>query len=283
MRPEIARRSLLPILATLALPGISAAQPRAWLPGLQLYTVRGPLGADLDGTLRRVAEVGYQEVETAGLAGMTARAMHDSLQRYGLRAPSMHAGYDTLRDDLDTVVEEARTLGADFVVCPSIDAEQRRTADDWKRACQTLNGIGRAVRRHGMTLAYHNHDFEFVPFEGGATPFQLMMRETDSGGVKLELDVYWLAKAGLNPVQCLIDAKDRVVLVHLKDMAADGSTAELGAGSLAFEPIVRTALQVGVRHLFVEQDESTDPLQSVTSSLRFLERLPPDIRPRSRT
>jgi sugar phosphate isomerase/epimerase len=206
--------------------------------------------------------------------------MDDKLKQHGLRAPSMHAGYDTLRDDLDAAVEDARTLGATFIVCPSIDAEQRRTADDWKRVCQALNAIGRAVRRHGITLAYHNHDFEFVAFEDGMTPFQLMMRETDPAEVKLELDVYWLAKAGLDPVQGLIDSKDRVVLVHLKDRAADGSTAELGAGNLAFEPIVRAALQVGVRHLFVEQDDSPDPLQSVTNSLRFLERLPPDVRPR---
>lgn len=281
--PAIARRSLLPILAALGWPRETLSQPRGpWFAGLQLYTVRHQLGADLDGTLRTIAEIGYLEVETAGFAGATADVVRNKLRQHALSAPSMHAGYDDLQRNLDGVVKDATTLGSRFIVCPSIDADQRRTADDWKRVCRTLNGIGRTVRRHGLTLAYHNHDFEFAPFEDRTTPFQLMMRETDPEDVKLELDVYWLAKAGLNPVQSLTNARDRVVLVHLKDMAADGSTVELGAGALDLESIVRAALLVGTRCLFVEQDESQNPLRSIATSLKFLQRLPLDVRPRWR-
>ena len=194
----------------------------------------------------------------------------------------MHASYDRLRGDFDSVLEEARTLGADFVVCPSVDAAERTTADDWKRVCRTLNGIGRVVRSHGLVLAYHNHDFEFVPFDDGTTPFHLLMTETDPRDVKLELDVYWVAKAGQDPVQYLKDGQDRILLVHLKDLASDGSTAEVGGGVLDFERIVRAALLAGVKHLFVEQDTSADPLASIGASLRFLERLPADVRPQSK-
>jgi len=279
------RRSFVAALSGLCLPPGAFAQSNTWLAGVQLYTVRDPLGVDLAGTLRRVAGIGYREVElagSAGSAGTTVRAIAETLKRYGLRASSMHAGYDELRRDLDAVVAAARTLDAGFVVCPSIDAEQRRTADDWKRVCRTLNAIGRAARSHGVTLAYHNHDFEFMPFPGGATPFRLLMAETDPRNVKLELDVYWVARAGLDPVQSLKDGRDRIALVHLKDRGADGSTVELGAGTLDFEQIVRAALASGVRHMFVEQDDSADPLQSIATSLRFLERLPADIRPLSR-
>lgn len=279
-----ARRSLLPILLGLGLSRHAFAQPRgSWSAGLQLYTVRDQLGADLDGTLRRVADIGYLEVETAGFAGAAADIIRSRLRQHALAAPSMHAGYDDLRGNLDAIVEDAAGLGSRFIVCPSIDAGQRRTADDWRQICRTLNGIGRTVRRHGLTLAYHNHDFEFARLDDGATPFQLMMQETDPEDVKLELDVYWLAKAGLDPAQSLMNARDRVVLVHLKDMAADGSTVELGAGTLRFEPIVRTALLAGASHLFVEQDDSPDPMKSIAASLRFLERLPPDVRPRLRS
>lgn len=283
----IARRSLLPILLGLGLSRDVLAQPRSpWFASLQLYTVRDQLGADLDGTLRRIADMGYLEVETAGFVGATVDIIWSKLRQHALSAPSMHAGYDDLQRNLDAVVRDAVTLGSRFIVCPSIDADQRRTADDWKRVCRTLNRIGRAVRRHGMTLAYHNHDFEFAPFDNRSddrtTPFQLMMRETDPEDVKLELDVYWLAKAGLNPVRSLREARDRLVLVHLKDMAADGSTVELGAGVLDLESIVRTALLVGARRLFVEQDESPNPLQSIATSLEFLQRLPLDVRPRWR-
>ena len=137
------RRALLPLLAGLGLSRGVFAQPRAWLPGLQLFTVRDPLAADPEGTLRRVADTGYREVELAGLAGMTAPAFQERLKRRGLAVPSIHAGYDSLRGDLDGVLREARTFGASFVVCPSVDAQDRRTADDWKRVCRTLARAGR--------------------------------------------------------------------------------------------------------------------------------------------
>jgi len=240
---------------------------------LQLYTVRDALDADMEGTLRRVADIGYREVELAGLPRVTAPAMRASLQRHGLDAPSMHASYDSLRGDFAAVAEEARALGATYLVCPSVDARERRTADDWKRICETLNESGRAARARGLVLAYHNHDFEFVPFADGTMPFRLLMAETDPHDVRLELDVYWVAKAGQDPVQYLKSAAGRIVLVHLKDLGADGSTVELGSGVLQMEEIVRTALLGGVRHLFVEQDDSADPLASATTSFTFLERL----------
>jgi sugar phosphate isomerase/epimerase len=265
----------LPAVAGLALPRELLAQPRpSWRPGLQLYTVRDALGADLEGTLRSVAAIGYREVELAGLPGITAQATRASLKRHGLDAPSMHASYDRLQRGLDSLLEEARTLGANYLVCPSVDAEERKTAEDWKRICQTLNRIGRVVRSRGLVLAYHNHDFEFVPFADGTTPFHLLMTETDPRDVKIELDVYWVAKAGLDPVQLLKNGADRIVLAHLKDRGADSSMVEVGSGVLAMEHIVRTALVVGVRHLFVEQDDPADPLASIATSFRFLESLP---------
>ena len=272
----------MPTLAGLAVPRDLLAQPSpSWRPGLQLYTVRDALGADMEGTLRSVAGVGYREVELAGLPGVTAQAMRASLKRHGLDAPSMHASYDRLRRDFDSVLEEARILGASYLVCPSVDAGERKTAEDWKRVCKTLNAIGRIVRNHGLVLAYHNHDFEFVPFGDGTTPFRLLLTETDARDVKLELDVYWVAKAGQNPVQYLKDGQDRILLVHLKDLAPNGSTVEVGSGVLDFGLIVRTALLAGVKHLFVEQDTSADPLASIGASLRFLKHLPADVRPQS--
>lgn len=269
------------MLAGLGLPGESSAQSHLWRAGLQLYTVRDLLRADLDGTLRSVADVGYREVELPGSDSATIRVIQEKLKHHKLDVPSLHVGYEGLRAGLDAELEDALRLGAAFVVCPSIEAEERRTPHDWKAVCQTLGRAGRRVRGHGLTLAYHNHDFEFVRFADGTTPFDLLVEETDPSDLKLELDVYWAAKAGRDPVRCLKDNANRVSLVHLKDMAADGSITEVGAGVLPIEEIVRVALSAGVEHLFVEQDDPSDPLRSIRSSLRFLERLPPDVRPRS--
>jgi sugar phosphate isomerase/epimerase len=277
------RRSLFSLMAGLALPFEAVSRVATpWVPGLQLFTVRDLLGDDRDGILRSVAEIGYRAVELAGLAGATAHGMRASLQRYKLSVPSMHASYERLGRNLDAVVEEAHALGAEFLVCPSIDADKRATPDDWKRVSHSLGKIAREVRPHGLSLAYHNHDFEFVPLADGSIPFELVMRETDPRDVKLELDVYWVAKAGLDPPQCLKDSQGRVLLVHLKDLAADGATVELGAGVLNIEQIIRAALFAGVKHLFVEQDSSVDPLASVRASFQFLERLPQDVRPQQR-
>ena len=119
-----------------------------------------------------------------------------------------------------------------------------------------------------------------MPFANGATPFDLLLRETDPADVRLELDVYWVAKGGLDPVRCLRDNAARIALLHLTDLGRNGEPVELGAGVLALEPIVRTALAIGTKHLFVEQDDSADPLESIGTSLRFLEGLPADVRPR---
>jgi sugar phosphate isomerase/epimerase len=279
--PELTRRSLLAIVAGLATAFRVLAQTPSWLAGLQLWTIRDALGADVDAALRAVADVGYREVELAGLAGLTPAAMHQHLRRYRLGAPSMHADYNELRRDRDSVLKEAATLGATYLVVPSIDLDQRRTEDDWKRVCGTLGRVGRAVRSNGVTLAYHNHDYEFVPYRGGAAPFDLLVRETDPGDLKLEVDVYWVARGGRDPVRCLQDNAGRVSLVHLKDLGRDGSAVELGAGVLAMEPIVRAALMAGAKHIFVEQDEPADPLRSIRTSLRFLESLPAAVRPRT--
>ena len=117
----------MPVLAGLALPRELLAQARpSWRPGLQLYTVRDALGVDLEGTLRSVAAIGYREVELAGLPGVTAQTMSASLKRHGLDAPSMHASYDRLQRYFDAVLEEARILGANHLVCPSVDARSGR-------------------------------------------------------------------------------------------------------------------------------------------------------------
>src|SRR5262245_24763073 len=154
-------------------PGTGAQTPMP-LPGLQLFTVRDALRADLDGTLRRITDVGYREVELDGFAGVRPGVLREKLRQYGMDVPSIHAGYESLRDDLDGVLDEARLFEASFLVCPFVDARERRTTADWKRVCRTLNWAGRYVRNRGYTLAYHNHDYEFVALADGATPFDLL-------------------------------------------------------------------------------------------------------------
>jgi len=238
--------------------------------GLQLYTVRDRLSADFEGTLREIARLGYQEVEFAGVLGPNLKQTRNLLRQLGLSAPSLHIDYNGLRKNTGASFETATALGAKFVVCPWLDQSERQTADDWKRVCENLNSIGERATHSGLTFAYHNHDFEFLNLPDGVRPFDLLLARTNDRFVKFELDVYWARKGDVDPVAYLKTYKSRFRLVHLKDMAIDGSTTEIGNGTIDFGEIIVASIAGGVRHFFVEQDHSPDPIQSIKTSIAYL-------------
>ena len=267
----MSRRAILGALGSL-LAGPAHAQGFG-PPGLQLYTVRSLLERDYAGTLARVAALGCREVEFAGLyPSSSTRETVALLQRHGLSAPSGHAEYETLARDPGAELQKANELGQRFVVCPSIDEPHRRTIDDWKRIAKNFNRIGEQARRAGLTFAYHNHDFEFQPI-AGQIPYDLMLTETDPALVKLEMDFYWMARAGRDPLAYFRKYPGRFPLVHLKDMARGGSITEVGNGTVDFARLLTEAKLAGIVHGFVEHDDPADPLKSIEISLRYLRQL----------
>lgn len=240
--------------------------------GLQLYTVRDLLKSDFEATLRDIARLGYREVEFAGILGGDIRRTRDLLRRLDLAAPSTHVDYGSLQSNPERSFETAHMLEARFVVCPWLDPSERQTTDDWKRICENLNAIGERAARAGVMLAYHNHDFEFVDLADGIMPYDLLLSRTDERFVKLELDVYWATKGKVDPAPLLRAHPSRFRLVHLKDMAKDGSFTEIGNGTIDFANVIDASLRSGVQHFFVEQDVSPDPLRSIKTSIAYLRR-----------
>jgi sugar phosphate isomerase/epimerase len=256
-----------------ATPGRNAnAAPKLRDLGLQLYTVRAALTVDFEGTLARVAALGYREVEFAGLYGPSIGETLSVLKKLGLTAPSGHASFDELERNLPRALARANGLEQQYIVCPSVDESRRRTLDDWKRLAAMFNGIGAAARRTGLSFAYHNHDFEFHPIDG-RVPYEILLAETDPTLVALEADVYWMTKAGRDPVAYFHEYPGRFPLLHLKDMARDGSITEVGNGVIDFRRLLGEAARAGVVHCFIEQDDSRDPQRSIETSLRYVERL----------
>ncbi len=275
MTAQPSRRHVLGYIAAGAMMTIGPACARElWQTGLQLYTVRDLLKVDFEGTLRRVAELGYREVEFAGILGSDVSRTRKLLDRFGLTAPSVHLDYASLRDNARRSFEIAQLLGSRFVVCPWLAPSIRQTSDDWRRICDDLNKIGELASRSDLTLAYHNHDFEFADLPGGIRPFDLLLSSTDERSVRFELDVYWATKGNLDSARVLRANPSRFPLLHLKDMAEDGSTTELGHGTIDFASILAAASESDVRHLFVEQDVSSDPLRSIEASITFLKNQP---------
>lgn len=271
---KLRRRALLASVPAALLAATAGAQgfgPVGFGPGgLQLYTVRSLLERDYAGTLAHVAALGYREVEFAGLyPSPSSRETVALLKRHGLTAPSGHAEYETLAREPGPELQKANELGQSFVVCPSIDAPHRRTLDDWSRIARNFNRIGEQARRAGLTFAYHNHDFEFQPI-GGQIPYDRLLAETDPALVRLEMDFYWMARAGRDPLAYFRQYPGRFPLVHLKDMARDGSIAEVGQGTIDFPRLLAVAPQAGIVHGFVEHDDPADPLASIETSLRYV-------------
>lgn len=278
MLPDIDRRTLIAgavAAAALAAGGpLRAAATRRPI-GLQLYTLRTLFAADPIGTLKRVARIGYREVEIggAGYEAMDHRLLRRAMDQLGLTAPSLHVGIEMLRTDQAGAVRMARTLGAGTLVVPWVGEDQRGVAA-WDRLLSDLSRFGRSLRAEGLALAWHNHDFEFTPRPDGTLPFDRLLAECDPDLVGIELDVFWAVRAKIDAVALIERLKGRIFALHLKDMTQSGAMAAVGAGTIDFAAILKRSAASGVRHLYVENDDAPAPyIPDITASLQALRRM----------
>lgn len=243
--------------------------------GLQLYTVRELFQPDPMGTLEKVAAIGYREVEYGGggYDKMDHAALRKTMDRLGLTSPSIHLGYEALGADFDGAVKMAKTLGADTVVVPFM-GEAHRTADGWKKAVADFNRHAERLKKAGLDFAYHNHDFEFTVKPGGTSLYDTLLADADPALVKLELDLFWAIAAGEDPKAIIKRNPGRIYAYHVKDRTADGKMTSVGKGVVDFADIFTLNKTAGVKHLYVENDQSPAPyLPDITTSFTTLSRL----------
>ncbi|MEO8955623.1 MAG: sugar phosphate isomerase/epimerase [Ktedonobacteraceae bacterium] len=235
---------------------------------LQLYTVRDETKLDFAGTLRRVAQIGYAGVEFAGYGNLSSPEMSALLAETKLKAASTHLALAALEGpQLSASLQYCQDIGCSFIVLPSLPKESR-TPEGIKALAPRLNAIGRQCQQHGITFAYHNHDFEFAKVDG-LYLLDYLLQATDPSSLKIELDIYWAAYAGVDPVSYLQALADRVVLVHLKDMAPDRSMTEVGKGILNMQQICTFAQARGLWGI-VEHDHPHIPsLESARTSFEY--------------
>lgn len=238
--------------------------------GLQLYTVRAPLQADLDATLGALAAAGYRHLESAGYAGKTAAEFKAALDKHGLHVASMHVPINMIRDNTAQVLADARLFGASWVVAPWLD-EKERTVAGYTAAGQALARVAEAWKGENVGVAYHNHDFEFKTVDGGKTGLDTLF-EAAGPNVKAELDLYWAVKAGHDPLTWADAHPGRVVLVHAKDAgpAPDRTMMDVGAGTMDFAHVLGTLKRGGLQYAFVEHDEPKDAIATARAGLAHL-------------
>jgi len=260
--------------------------------GVQLYTVRTDLEKDFEGTLAKVAAIGYKEVEFAGYFGHTPQQVKALLDRQGLVSPSAHLDYPTIStpDKWKQALDDAAVIGQTFLVNPWIDESMRNQPGVWKRIADAYNTAGAAANAHGIQFCYHNHNFEFYPSAGadGAQPFDVLLESCDPKLVKMELDLCWISAAGKDPLDYFHRYPGRFPLVHVKGLrkvpaASQTPTpidkvlpdlTDVGHDDVInWKRIFAKAKEAGIEHYFVEHDVPKDAFASLTASYDYLSHL----------
>ncbi|MBW7457739.1 sugar phosphate isomerase/epimerase family protein [Paenibacillus sepulcri] len=241
----------------------------------QLYTLRdfAKTAEDLDASLKKVKEIGYQAVQVSGIGPIDPEAVREMCQRYGLTICATHVSYDRLLNDIDAVIKEHQAWNCRYVGIGSMPSEFRSGLTGYQDMARTLSGIGAKLSEAGLELIYHNHKFEFEKFEG-KPGLGWLLDSTDAAHVGFELDTYWVQAGGADPVKWVRKVEGRMKVVHLKDMAIVNDKqvfAEIGEGNMDWPAVIEACRETGVEWYVVEQDTCPgDPFESLAISYRAL-------------
>ncbi|KQT35953.1 xylose isomerase [Chryseobacterium sp. Leaf405] len=247
--------------------GISNVKNNKKTLAIQLYTIRDAISANLEKTLERLAELGFKEIEIYGFDGTfygkTRYEFQEILKNIGLKVISSHHTTGILHNDKGTLlnnweksVEDLQYIGSKYMVCSYLFPEER-TLENYKKIPELLDKSGELTKKAGIQFAYHNHDFEFQEFDKTQNIYDFILENSSSDLVKMELDLYWISKAGIDPLVYFEKYPKRFCLWHIKDMKAESKDfAEIGNGTIDFKRIFEAKEKAGLQHWFLEQDSS---------------------------
>ena len=292
-RRSFLQKTALAAAATAFSPAfLQAAAKKKYLIGIQLYSVRADMKTDPLGTLKALADMGYQHVEHANYVdrkfyGYTAKEFKKILKDLGLSMPSGHtvmgpSHWDTAKKDFSDswkyTVEDAAIMGQEFVISPWLDASLRKTKDDMLRYMEVFNKSGELCKKSGMRFGYHNHNFEFTQMMGTETVYEIILKNTDPNLVTQQLDFGNLYETKADALAIIKSNPGRFVSLHVKDevINSKGSAWEstvLGKGEQAVKELVAEGLKTGgTKHLIIEQEayQGIAPLECVKQDLAVL-------------
>jgi sugar phosphate isomerase/epimerase len=255
-----------------------APPPQSFEIGLELYSLRREIAADLPGTLARVREMGFREVEVPSYYGLTAAEFRKALDRAALRATALVAQWDVLEKGIPAIAGDLDILGAKWVILPWIPHGDRFEPSDALRAATRMNAWAADLEKGDYHFAYHPHGYEFQPAPGG-TLFDVLAAKTDAT-VHFEMDTFWIAWPGQDCVRLLSKYPHRFRLLHLKDLkkgvtgnlsgsAPEEDSVAIGEGVIPWSEVLSTARRQGCEKYYIE-DESPDAAKQIPRSLAFL-------------
>lgn len=292
-RRDFIKTASMVAAGTLLLPQISCKSTKTAIQGktaekvigLQIYTLRDQIPGDMTGTLKKVAEIGYKNIEGYGygnrmILGKSPVEFRKIVEDLGMKLPSMHVVTElttaeskvNIMDQWKVTVEDMASIDVKYVVYAIIAEQERKTLDDFKKWAERFNHFGEICKQAGCQFAYHNHAFEFEPKEGQML-YDILMKDTDPGLVKFEIDLYWITKGGQDPVAYIEKNPGRFELYHIKDMenSPEKTFTEVGQGTINFERVFKVRDTAGMKMFFVEQDQTKiDRFKSIKMSFDFL-------------
>jgi sugar phosphate isomerase/epimerase len=244
--------------------------------GAQLYTVRGAMQQDgVEPTLARIAQLGFREVEFAGYFGKTGAQIRDTLKSNGLTSPSTHASLDQLRNpNFPQFVETAATIGHKWINLAWLAPPERGSAEKYTAHADVLLAAQAVASKAGITIGYHNHEFEFDAL-GATDGYEILLERTKGSGIQFEMDLYWMSVARKDPVSYWTRFPGQFPMVHVKDSAGAPANEmrSVGQGTINWAALFEQRDVAGIKHFYVEHDNPTDPWASLTSSVSYLKRL----------
>jgi sugar phosphate isomerase/epimerase len=255
--------------------------------GMQMGTMRKMYSEGMPAVLAKLKELGVTELEGGGGRSMDRKAFKKLANEYGMKVVATGTSFEHLqnKDSLQKVISNAKDLGVDYVVCYWIPHKgDDFTFEDMKKGVEVFNAAGKTLKENGLTLSYHAHGYEFREYkEGKGTLFEYLMDQTNPAYVTLQMDVFWMKNPGQDPVALLKKYPTRWKSLHLKDRRIGTpnnlngrqdveTNVVLGTGDVGIAEVMKTAMQLGIKHYFIE-DESSRALEQVPEHIAFLKSL----------
>jgi sugar phosphate isomerase/epimerase len=264
--------------------------PKTFGIGLQLYTIRDAMKKDAAGSLKKVSDIGYKYLELADYAegkfyGYNPVEFKKMVNDLGMEILSSHTQVEIPGNPADIaqkIADDHAILGAKYCMQPWVEEKDRKTVAGYQKMAAHWNQVGAIMKKNGIQFGYHNHDFEFDTVEGKIPYFDIFMVELDKDLVTMELDLFWVTKAGQNPVALFNKYPGRFQLFHMKDMyntqppvfTTNGVSdfAPVGEGLINFKEILAAKNIAGMKYMFVEQDSTKDgkPFDAIKTSITNL-------------
>jgi sugar phosphate isomerase/epimerase len=279
-RREFIQTSSLAAAALMISPTLVNAKAKSSI-GLQIYTLRDTIFKDPKGVLKQVADFGYKELETfaygdSKIFGMSFSDFDKYVRDLGMQVCSGHYGIDLAKSDKwQKAVDDAKAIDQKYMVVPYLQENERKSMDDYKKVIEALNKAGEVCSKNGIRFGYHNHAFEFDTVEG-QIPYDLMLKELDPKHVGMEMDIYWVVRAGRDPLEYFQKYPGRFEQWHVKDMdkADKDRNADVGTGTIDWKAIFAKAKLSGMKHFYVEQESYPGaPIDSVGASIKNLKNI----------